>query len=443
MNIIYKILCEVKLMHEYYLTEEPPPVIIKEQNVFNFATQKERLDFLQKQFLKPVPHIGNDLLLVFPDTLRSLYNGYHLKVIPSYSGFKIAVKCKKIILPDGARAFAPLAPLPGNLEIFVALQQKTTIENFTQLSIRKPIRTAWYFSNDDTTGKRIFPFLTAPVAERNSSVTYEQGVLADIGGGIIAEFLNNGAADSWKPIVGSRYTSNSDELLVPFRFEYRFTEADQVQNAVFVLKDAGGNEIQRITKSDTRPLKSVVLNFTPQPTIVIRTIPKTPVSAESIYTLQVSGNNGYSRNFRMLFTDPVLPIGQYAGLVSIKPRPGNADFRLVQTGGYLPLTDVAGNPQVPVFEIWMKSKSVFLKYQHNRQKNIQLSAQTTGLLKSENGVLISENPVNLSYQAVSYRKQDNSFQLLPNPKPDNSVQIEDGRFLVKLLIPDSALFPLE
>lgn len=442
MNIIYKILCEVKLMHEYYLTEEPAPVITNERTVFNFTTQQERLDFLQKQFLKPVPHIGNDLLFVFPEMLQSFYNGYHLRVVPSYSGFKLAVRCTKVVLPDGSAAFKPLASLPENLEIIVSLEQKKAIQQVTHQSIRKPIRAAWYFSNDNVTGSRISPFLTAPVAARDSAITYEQGAVADTGGGNIAEFLNNGAADPWKAIVGSRYTSDSDELLVPLQFTYRFTEGDQVQSAVFILKDAGGNEIQRITKSGTGPFKSILLNFNPGITTTLRTIPGTPVSPAGIYTLQVSGNNGYSKNFRILFTDPALPMGQYLGLVNIKPRPGNADFHLVHADGHLPLTDSAGNPRVPVFEIWLKSKSVFLRYQHNRQKKLKLSVQTTGLLSEVNGVLISNNPVNLSYQSVSYRKQDNSFQLVPNPKPENSVQIEDGKFLVKLLVPDSTLFPI-
>lgn len=277
----------------------------------------------------------------------------------------------------------------------------------------------------------------------DNTIQYDQGDIADTGGGAISMFLNNGAIDPWKPIPGTGYSSSEDQLLVPYQFSYRFTQADQMQDALFVLKDSNGNEVKRKVQSATAPFTAVFLNFTPDNNSFLRSIPEFPVTTESIYTLEVSGTNGYLKVFRLLFADTLFRSGQYTGLISIQPRVANANFHLLHPDGHLPLTDGVGNPRVPVYEIWMKTKTVFLKYRHNGQKKLKLSTETTGLLKDEDGVLISENPVGLSFQPVSYLKLDASFQFLPNPTPENTAQVDNRKLLVQLMVPDSKIFPLQ
>jgi len=424
-------------MHEYYLTEG------KGETVFDSPTQQLRLDFLLKQFLKAVPDIGNDILFVFPKQVESIYKGYHLRVIRTYSGFKLFVGCRKIILSDGSAAFEPIISLPDDLEIIITLQQRTSLDRFSQRSLLKPFRGGWYFSNDTVTANRTFPFLSAPVAARDNSIVYDQGDIADTGGGAISVFLNNGAIDPWKPISGSGYSSSEDQLLVPYQFTYRFTQADQMLDALFILKDSNGIEVKRKVQSATAPFTAVFLNFTPDINSFLRTTPEFRVTPESIYTLEVSGTNGYLKVFRLLFSETLFRSGQNIGLVNIQPRVANVDYHLIHPDGHLPLTDGVGNPVIPVYEIWMKSKTVFLKYRHNGQKKLKLSTETTGLLNDVDGVLISENPVSLSFQPVSYQKQDASFQLIPNPTAENSAQVDNNKLLVQLMVPDSKIFPLQ
>jgi hypothetical protein len=435
MSVIYKILCDVKLMHEFYLTES------KGETVFDLPSQQLRLDFLLKQFLKKIPDIGDDLSFVFPDSLLPYYKGYHLKVLHTYSGFKIAVGCRKKLQADGTVVFEPIASLPADLEIIIALKQKTSVNQFSQRSSRIPFQAGWYFANDIVTGARTFPFLSGPVNARDNAVQYVLGDVAEAGGSINI-FLDNGAVDPWKPLSGNGYASDADQLLVPLQFTYYFTEADQMLDALFILKNSVGTEVTRITKTAGLPFRNCWLNFNPGFATPLRTVTAQQVTSQSIYTLEVSGTNGYNRMFRLLFADPALPLAQYAGLVNIKPFVANPDFRLQHADGHLPLTDVGGNARVPVYEIWLKSKMVFLKYQHNHRKKLKLSAATTGLLADAGGILISENPVSLSYQPVSYKKQDASFQLIPNPGLQDDVQITNNKSFVQMMVPDSAIFPL-
>ena len=436
MSVIYKILCDIRFLHEYYLTEG------KGDNVFAFATQSQRMDFLQKQFLKGVPSISQDIEFVFPGMLQPVYAGYHLKLVRTYSGCKLAVGCRKKII-GGSTVFEPLVQIPNNLEIFIAIVPRTSLNQFSQGSLSTPVRGKWYYSNDNTTAARVFPFLSAPVAPRNNALQYEQGDIADVGAGSISMFLNNGAVDPWKPLAGIGYSSSADRLLLPYRFIYNFSAANPVTDADFVLKESNGNEIRRFTKTSTTPFKSVNLDFTPTAPASLRTIPNDSVLAESVYTLEVNASNGYQQQHRILFVDPLLAAESFEGLINIQPMVANPDFQLLTPAGNLPLTDGVGNPRIPLFEIWLKSKAVFLQYRNNAQKKLKLSPETTGLLKDVNGVLISENPVNLSYQPVSYQKQNLTYQLLPNPSADDPVRITDGKILAELMVPVSKIFPLQ
>ncbi len=63
MPLIYKILCDVKWMHEYYLTGS------NGQGVFDFPLQTDRLNFLFEQFRKDAPTINSNLEFLVSRTL--------------------------------------------------------------------------------------------------------------------------------------------------------------------------------------------------------------------------------------------------------------------------------------------------------------------------------------------------------------------------------------
>lgn len=435
MNIQYKILCEVKILHEYFLTEG------KGENIFAGVGQQQRLDFLFKQYRKGVPHIGDHFNLVFPESVRKVYEGYRLRIVPAYSGFKLAVGCKKKIMADGSVVFTPVVALPDQLEILVLLVPKPSIAQFSQVSFKSPLRSKKYFSNNDTIGQRTFPFLSLAVPPRDNSVQYEQGDVADTGS-VIGMFLNNGAADPWKSLSGKGYSSSADTLLIPFRSSYYFNIDDSVTDAVFVLKDSNGIEKRRVQKSNTSPFRSVLLDFSTGMISDLKSMPSTPVDNQTLYRLEVTASNGYVRDHQVIFVDTEQIPEPAEAIVNLQPIVANPDFSMIDNEGNLPLKDGMNNPRIPVFEIWLKSKSVFLRYKNNKDKKLKLSAETTGLLIDDDGVLISENPVSLSHQPISYQKQDNSFQLLPNPSSDSMIVIEDGKVMAEMNVPVSKIFPL-
>src|SRR5450759_5751346 len=85
MELIYKTLCEIKLEHEYFLTEEDG------KNLFSESDPLKRLAQLELAFEKNRESMDRDIDFDFPDMLKESYKEYGLKLLPSYSGCKVLI----------------------------------------------------------------------------------------------------------------------------------------------------------------------------------------------------------------------------------------------------------------------------------------------------------------------------------------------------------------
>ncbi len=238
MPLIYKILCDVKWLHEYYLTGSSG------ETIFDIPLQSDRIQFLFEQFQKDSPTVNSNLDFLVADSLTTQFSNYHLRVIPSYSGFKLAVQCSKKKLADGTTVYTPLADIPVSEPLMVMVKERDSIRTFSNLSLSMPFRSAWYFSNDDFPGAKTFPFLSGTVPDFDPAVTYAQGDIVLFGGNDAAMFLNNGALDPWLHLQGIHYITNRDRMVVPLSFVYHFTAADNVTDASFSLKDSTNTEVK-------------------------------------------------------------------------------------------------------------------------------------------------------------------------------------------------------
>lgn len=438
MAIVYKILCEVKLMHEYYLTGS------KGETVFDKNLQDDRIDFLLEQFINDNRSINQDIEFVVPEKMEETYKNYHLRIVPSYSGFKLAVRCVRKKLADGTTVFEPFVPLPAELPVYVALRAKNNINGFSAIPFEKPVRGGLFFTSDNIPGAKAFPFLASAVPAFDAAKTYEQGEIASFGINGIKAFLNNGAADPWLALNGTGYVNESDRMLVPLRFSYSFPASLNITNAGFTLTDFNGNEIKKINAIAGEAIKSLSLDWHTEENLV-KTVPSFPLSAERLYTLTVSASNGYVRTFSLLFADDAMNVAQYAGLICLKPSVPAAAFKLLDAQGLLHTRINPDTTRVPapVFELWMKSRLVYWHYRNNERRNIKLMADTQDVLAYDNGTLITKDPRPLSYQPILLKKPDNTFQYLPNPLPGDPVNISNSRHFVNILVPASKLFPLE
>jgi len=94
MDLIYKTLFEIKLMHEYFLTREDGT------NLFGEPDPRKRLDLLDQLFAMEEAGMDTDISFDFPETLRSTMRNYGLKVVPSYGGCRVLIRVNRIVLAD-------------------------------------------------------------------------------------------------------------------------------------------------------------------------------------------------------------------------------------------------------------------------------------------------------------------------------------------------------
>lgn len=433
---IYKILCEVKWLHEYYLTRD------KGETIFEMPAQADRLNFLFERFAKDLPSIHEDLdFLEHP--LNLTFANYHIRVLPAYAGFKLAIKCKKKKLASGAVLYTPVVPLPDQLCLRLLVRYKNDIRRFSAELSPKPLNPLWYFSSNDIPFVKTFPFLSSPLPALVPAQQYVQSEIA-MQAGVAKTFLNNGAANPWLTLPGKHYVNTNDAHLLPLSFVYTFSAFENITTATFTLKDSTNAIVKKIDMQSAAAMQNVFVSFRTSEE-VIKAVRHDTVSADQLYKLEVTGNGGYAKTFtNLLFAHDELEAERYAGVIDLVVKPAVAAFRLLDaSGNLLTRINAAGIRQpAPVFELWMKSKSAFWQYANNRQRKFKLTPATQDLLADNSGVLVSKNPIPMTYTPVNLKKPDNSFQFLPNPEPAMQAKREGNKIFLNMQVAASNLFPL-
>jgi hypothetical protein len=433
---IYKILCEVKWLHEYYLTRD------KGETIFEKPVQSDRLNFLFDRFEKDLPSIHEDLEFESHPLNNTLKN-YRIRVLPSYAGFKLAISCKKEKLADNTIVYAPVIPLPDQLCLRIMTREKKNINRFSAETSASPLTPILYFSNNDIPAARTFPFLSSPLPGFVATQPYVQSEIA-LHAGVAKIFLNNGDPDPWLPLPGKEYVNSNDAHLLPLSFIYRFSPFENITAASFTLKDSTSTVVKKIEAASLDPMQSVSVSFRTNEEIV-KAVKYNAVTANHLYTLEVTGSGGYNKTFtNLLFADDEIEPGRYSGVIDLVVKPATGSFDLIDASGNLfsrILPDGTKQP-APVFELWMKSKLAYWQYVHNLRKKFKLTPTTQDLLADNSGVLVSKNPVPMSYTPVKLKKPDNSFQALPNPDPDLEVKRDGNKIFLNMPLPASTLFPL-
>jgi hypothetical protein len=433
---IYKILCEVKWLHEYYLTRD------KGETIFEKPAQPDRLDYLFDRFVKDLPSIHEDLEFM-EHPLNKTFSNYHIRIIPSYAGFKLAVKCKKEKLADGTVVYAPLIPLPDKLGLRVLIREKNDINRFSGEISPKPLNASWYFTNNNIPFAKTFPFLSSPLSAFVAAQQYVQSEIA-VHAGVTKVFLNNGAPDPWLAIPGNQYINTNDAHLLPLLFLYRFNAFENITAANFTLKDSTSAVVNKIAFTAAKPMQTVSVSFRTNEETV-KAVRHDAVTAGQLYSLEVTGSGGYAKTFtNLLFAHDEIEPDLYSGVIDLVIKPASANFQLLDASGRLLTRILPGGAKqpAPVFELWMKSKSAFWEYANNRRRKFKLTPATVDLLADNSGVLVSKNPIHMTYTPVNLKKPDSTFQFLPNPDPAQEVKRNGNKLLLTIQVPASILFPL-
>ncbi len=435
MQTIYKILFEVRLLHEFYLTNPDG------SSIFGAASAAARDSFLQDFSDRSQRSINSDIDYVVPLVSQQLFRNYKLKLIRTYSGFKIATEVTRTT-DSGKIAYAPVASPPPGLSFPILLARTNSdFDTYTNRRLSPAFDGIYYFSNGSTTGVKTFPFLTNPIPAQSATASYEQGELSQSAGVVSAFYIDGGGVKKFANVVGKNFLNEADRILVSPSFQYYFTPADNVKNAVFTLTDKANQTVYTNTVTSTDLLQAVPLRVNelkPNGDKNINTIPATVTEDAVVYTLTVTGDGGYNKSYKLIFLQSELSGLNAWGVINIIAQPGDTNYNLIDNKGLLISrynTDGTAAIAPPVFEIWIKSRFSFWRYINDQGKLLKDSYPA--VLK-----LTGNNLVSLAPQSHSYAPIPVQAQKLPNPKAFYPVKPEGQQIFADIIVPASDVFPL-
>lgn len=445
MSIIYKILFEVKLLHEFYLTES------KGETIFDLPAQKDRVAFLRDKFNAERESINSDVDFAVPPESAAVFANYHLRLLTTYSGFKVAAEVNALKQPDGSIFYAPKIPLPDDLNIPVLMIKKSVFwDSFSNKTVQPPTDAGYYFSNENITGSKAFPLLAAEVNMFDAGAAYEQGQPVKFGANDYREFYRDDAGNvQWISLSAAGFANDNDRLLLSSTFYYSFPPAANVSVADIKITDANGNvvtneygsSISEFHFADPAGLRKVRVAIDPARLSVL---PAAADHKKALYTMTVNGDNGYSRTQKVFFISDQLRAAGAIGIVSIKPKVPDSALNITDgTGRLLTVKQPDGtvSPMPPVFEIRFSSRRSFWRYINNRKKDLKTGLHPDFLIP-KNGALISMVPRPLTYMPTLFRKPDSTLYYLPAPGPYAGIKIENDKIYSDISVSESDLFPL-
>lgn len=440
MDLIYKTLFEIKLEHEYFLTQEDG------RNLFEESDPMDRIALLEQAYADDRESFNRDIKYDFPEKLKTLYQEYGLKLLPSYSGCRVLVRVNQKRQPDNSTVFEPFFPLPEDLEIFILLIKKNNLPDaYSSGRLSRSMPSIYLFSNENINGASVFPFLVSPISAFDTVASYEQGELAfDAGNNLVELFYDNTGNLQQKAITTSvnSFASENDRILAPGKFYYNVTGNNPVTELEISVTDSSNNIIKEFSFDQSEPIRRIMLDFTDADDLL--QLSETLTLPKAIFSLVATGNNGYSESRNIIFGDHLVPVSAF-GAVHLKPVVTNPLFNLLTDEGWImqkrdPLGTLSA---APVFEIPFKSRFSHFRYLNSNGKELQLDPSLNNFLFKEDGALVSQMPVSLCryYFLIS----DNTgviTKYLPNPKSYDIKTDVFRRTYFDIHVPESELFPL-
>jgi len=435
--MIYKTLFEVKFLHEFFLVNESG------NSVFDVANATDRETFLTSMFTSDHENIGRDISFDFPDEFKQTYRGYYLKLFTTYTGFKVAIQVNKVVMPDNSIQYQPFVSLPDDLNIFIiATKNNSLIDVYSNARISRSVPALYFFSNDNISDAKVFPFITSNISTEKTGYAYEQGELAIDSSNNLQEYYYDQAGALQTNAITNQvksFVNENDRMLLPLIFDYTFADTT-IKNATFNLKDTSGNSITSISINQSTPIVKTTLDFTDK---------KDQLKMPAVFSLQVSGDNNFSETKNIVFSNSFYDTSSWA-IINIKTKVTNADFNLLTDEGYLKWESTlpTGVTEFPaVFLIPVKSRFSHFRYVNDTDEELQLITDLDEYLFKEEKILITQLPVSLSdyfykVKNVPANSDPVALKYLPNPVSYALQKDAMKRIYMDVIVPQSDLFPV-
>lgn len=439
MSVIYKILFEVQLLHEYYLQNT------KGISFFEQTTDQQRADFLMEKLRQDQYRLLRDWDIQPLPATAVLMKNYHLRLLPTATGFKGAMEVKKV-MQGSTTAYTPFVPMPPDAAFrFAIVPRNADALAFTSTRMRRTLPAQYYFSNDNTANTKVFPSLSVPVPANDNTRQYEQGELSKVGADV-SEYLNKPGAtpndpSQWRKIKGNGFVHEGDRLLLPFVFQYSFPSAVQVTNGTATLESiAGSMSLQRTFT--TSGASQVRLDFSGP-------LPDNSLLADGWYNLTVTGDNNFAAQHLVYTSRTEMYKAGNIGVIELRADTAGDSFAMLDPDGTLKTKLQPDNTKTPhtIYELRFRSRSSYWRYSPQYGQTLVFSNHANNLLTvaDPNGARTTKEPWPFSFNNRLFPVTENNItnyeQLLPNPRGLSLTSDTDQRLYADVVVLLSKIFP--
>jgi hypothetical protein len=213
----YKILFEVRILHDYYLFGPDPlekkaggkDKIEKSFFAMNTAAQAARLQELLRGGRYD---IRQDLDFVIGSNEITTFSDLRLKMTKTATGFYVGMEVKSILSNGGSVRFRPAISPPDDTTLtFGIALSNPSFGAISNLRLDKDSRNIYYFTNN---GRHDGLSLSRPISRLTPGQEYRMGDLALVGQVLCQAVADNtGTASSWEPVSGNAFVNQTDRSL--------------------------------------------------------------------------------------------------------------------------------------------------------------------------------------------------------------------------------------
>lgn len=212
-KITYKKLCQVHVLHEYFL-------LGRNESTFFGLGREAREDRIQKMLYHDTYDMRRQLSIVPTAKTEKLLDEYHIRFIPTALGFFLGIEVKPETQPGGTVRYRPKLEIEEDFRITFLLKVKDTLWfNYSEGRLANPEQKQYFFTNQAFQGEQSpFPYLTQLPTLRPTSSLSQMGDIARDGEGFIRATVDRPGPRDWERLADGGYANESDRMLYPSRF---------------------------------------------------------------------------------------------------------------------------------------------------------------------------------------------------------------------------------
>ncbi len=207
-SVEYKILFEVKFLHDYYLYGLEPGGDGSAKSFFAMSEQNQSVR-LAEQLKSGQYDIRRDLDAIIGVSDEKLINNLRMKFVKTATGFFVGMQVKRITSLNGEIRFQPVITPDEDTHITIGLSSVNPFfGSISNLRLEQNTDNIYFFSNENPHHPLS---LASPISQIVPGQQYRMGDLAVVAGNVKQAIADNtGHAHLWRAIEGNGFINQGD-----------------------------------------------------------------------------------------------------------------------------------------------------------------------------------------------------------------------------------------